>query len=94
MLLAEAFFAGCWWLRFRWLLVAGAYAPLATGGFTSAGNWWPHFRWHGCWWLGFRWLLVAPLPLVAGAYAPPATGGFTSAGNALVCGFFTGLSSQ
>ena len=51
MLLAEAFFAGCWWLGFRWLLVAGAYAPLATGGFTSAGN-------------------------------------------ALVCGFFTGLSSQ
>ena len=45
MLLAEAFFAGCWWLRFRWLLVAGAYAPLATGGFTSAGNWWLHFRW-------------------------------------------------
>ena len=44
MLLAEAFFAGCWWLRFRWLLVAGAYAPLATGGFTSAGNWWRGIR--------------------------------------------------
>ena len=44
MLLAEAFFAGCWWLRFRWLLVPMlrrqlvASLLLATGGLTSAGN--------------------------------------------------------
>ena len=66
MLLAEAFFAGCWWLRFRWSLVAGAYAPLAAGGSASAG----------CWLLVpmLRWQLVASLPL--------ATGGLTSAGMA------------
>ena len=41
MLLAEAFFAGCWWLRFRWLLVPMlrwqlvASLPLATRWFAG-----------------------------------------------------------
>ena len=48
----------------------------------------------GCWWLRFRWLLVPMLRWQLVASLLLATGGFTSAGNALVCGFFTGLSSQ
>ena len=50
MLLAEAFFAGCWWLRFRWLLVPHL---------GSAGNWWLHFRWQLVASLPLAWLLVA-----------------------------------
>ena len=102
MLLAEAFFAGCWWLRFRWLLVPHL---------GSAGNWWLHFRWQLVASLPLAWLLVARLPLAAGGSASAGCWCLCSAGNwwlhfcwQLVAslplatrwfaGFFTGLSSQ